>query len=231
MVDIVGFVGGGFNIWIVVIALVFMVILTIIGLAWLRNRYPIDVTVRSERMNGGVLMSKAYARMYEENGVRKINLISTKNFRGITLPSPTLDALEIKGNREHLNYWRDVNGNFHQVKFTKFVPIVEFDENGRLLKNLEQEVIFAPDSASYREAGIQELKRLWEKHKAKDWWSQYGPATVIGVIAAVAIMSVLFSAYYISQMTNAYTATAGSVANSLSAIASRLDIIGTIAGK
>ena len=62
-------------------------------------------------------------------------------FRDVVLPVPTLDCIIPQaGNiRPLIRMFRDVNGNFHQVRTSKIIPVL-IERNGELVQ-LEQEIL------------------------------------------------------------------------------------------
>jgi hypothetical protein len=196
MVTISSSIGGGLaqspllnpTSWIIIIATLLSVggIVLFFAYNWFKQKYNIDIEIKEERASGNPVVRYAYGRRFEEEGVRKINIMTLRNWKGIMLPAPTLDVIEMQSNgRLKVTYWCDVFSNFHQMKFTKKVPIYDFDEQGNVVKMSEEEIIFAPDSSSYRQFAIQELRRVWNRYKEADWWGKYGAITTIGIVAGV----------------------------------------------
>lgn len=173
--------------------------------------YKYDICIREERHGNThiVIMDKGCIEVRE--GIKKLYI---KGYNLYWQP-PTLDCIESQANGKPLiNLWRDIHGNFHQMRATKFVPIITTDKHGNVVQLEEEEILFLPDNKGSSFWALQEKKSIFQRHMNKDWWSKNGGMVVIGAIITVGIIALLLTGYYISQMTAKNVAATSSLAES-----------------
>jgi hypothetical protein len=129
-------VGGMSSLLVAVISLVLIGVGG--GVWWLifNGMYSYSALIYQETGSGGFFVwSKA--RIFVEDNVK---IMRVWKFRDVgDLPPPTLDTIvTMSGGKPTILLWRDVDGNIHPVRWTRFVPV--FVEKEDELVQLEQEV-------------------------------------------------------------------------------------------
>lgn len=192
-------------------ALAFLVLSAIAFYVWYNYRYRYVCGIYHEKGNGAVIYQPTGARMFKDDG---LSVFSTWVFSNRKEPAPSLDTIyPSTTGKAYFEMWLDAAANFHQVRKTKFVPVLLSDDGGVLSQAYREftladgsvrkvgleEVIFEPDSRSNRAWAWNSLRRNNDKHKNLKWY-QDKAMIIIMTIALVGIMVLVFAGYYFTEI-------------------------------
>lgn len=210
-----------------VLALVILFVLAIGIWIWFRTRWKYDIDIFVEKANGGVIKQKTWGRSYLDNGISMLSIFS---YGHKDRPFPTLDCIIPAGSRPYLQLWLDTSGNFHQIRITKYVPVViekpeGFEQltakvklpNGEFKYMGINEVIFEPDNKSDRAWAWSKLRQINDKHKSLKWW-QDRAMIIIMAIAIVSILAIVFTGYYFVEISETFGSALAPATDKLSKI-------------
>lgn len=116
--------------------LTFAVVIALVGWMIFNKVFSYNALIYQETGTGGYYL-QSKARIFIRDRVKQLQILK---FKDAILPPPTLDTItNMRGGKPLIQLWRDVNGNMHPVRWTRFSPALV--EDGDTLKQLEQEVL------------------------------------------------------------------------------------------
>lgn len=156
--------------------------------------YKYDLEVLEERVNNVPVSVKDIARVFvDDDTIKKIHF---KKY-DFTWEPPMLDSIIMQDNgRPKIVVWRDINGNFHNVRRSKWIPVVR-KENGKIVEYKDKEIIFTPDNRSSENWAKLALKQMHDRHiKAYSWWSENKGLVIVGIVSMACVMSIFIVGYW-----------------------------------
>jgi hypothetical protein len=135
----------------------FLAVCGLVVWVWFTGRWNHKALIFQEVNNGAGYFVWSRARIFTEDKVKQMRVLAYSDY---PLPPPTLDTIvPMKGGVPVVLLWRDVNGNIHSVRWTRFAPVL-IEDNDELVQ-LEAEAL-----------RVSKVKKVpVEQVKKQGWWS------------------------------------------------------------